>query len=264
MKKILLTLTVLVVCLSCVLGFAGCNKKTDWDYINSNGELVVGYTVFAPISYVDVKTNELIGFDVELAKEVGKKLGVKVTFQEIEWDQKINEINSKTIDCIWNGMTITDEIKKNLEVSDAYLLNKQVAIVAKNSTIKTLEDLKTKAIGAEAGSAGALCIENNEVLKGITFTKVAKQMNLLTELKAGSLDAGVMDSIMAGYYLLDENYKDFKILENVDFAKEEYGIGFRKGDVVLTKKVNDAIAELKAEGKVLEIAKKYNLESSLK
>lgn len=136
--------------------------KADYDAIVSKGELVVGYTIFAPIAYED--NNELVGFDIDLAKAVCEKLGVKVKFQIINWGTKVFELESKAIDVIWNGMTITDEIKANTSVTIPYLKNKQVAVirVEDKEKYKTTEDMKDAIICAELGSAGQLCVEKTK------------------------------------------------------------------------------------------------------
>lgn len=132
--------------------------KDDFDEIIKSGELVIGYTIFAPIAYED--DNELVGFDIDLAKAVCDALGIKATFQVINWNSKVFELNSGAIDVIWNGMTITDEIKESTSVTIAYLKNKQVAVVRveDEAKYKTLDDMKDATICVEAGSAGQLCV----------------------------------------------------------------------------------------------------------
>lgn len=132
--------------------------KDDYDEIIKSGELVIGYTIFAPIAYED--DNELVGFDIDLAKAVCDELGIKATFQVINWNSKVFELNSGAIDVIWNGMTITDEIKESTSVTIAYLKNKQVAVVRveDEAKYKTLDDMKDATICVEAGSAGQLCV----------------------------------------------------------------------------------------------------------
>lgn len=132
--------------------------KDDFDEIIKSGELVIGYTIFAPIAYED--DNELVGFDIDLAKAVCDALGIKATFQVINWNSKVFELNSGAIDVIWNGMTITDEIKESASVTIAYLKNKQVAVVRveDEAKYKTLDDMKDATICVEAGSAGQLCV----------------------------------------------------------------------------------------------------------
>ncbi len=139
------------------------DEQTDWDYIRNKGELVIGYTDFAPISYEDNEGN-LIGFDVDLAKAVCQKLGINAKFELIEWSAKEAKLNSKAIDCIWNGMTITEERQAAMEITIPYLNNKQVAVIRKEDKdkYKTTEDMADAIIGAEGGSAGESCIVKSE------------------------------------------------------------------------------------------------------
>lgn len=134
--------------------------KADFDKIIKNGTLVIGYTIFAPIAYEE--ENELIGFDIDLAKAVCNKLGVEVKFQLINWDTKVFELESGAIDVIWNGMTITDELKENTSLSIPYLKNKQVAVIRVEDAekYKTTDDMSKAIIVVEKGSAGQLCVEN--------------------------------------------------------------------------------------------------------
>jgi len=135
------------------------SEKTDWEYISNNGKFIVGYTLFAPIAYEDTD-GTLIGFDIELAKKVAEKLGLTVEFQLIEWSTKEAKLDAKTIDCIWNGMTITDERLAAMEITIPYMNNKQVAIIRKadKDLYKTTDDMKNALIGAEDGSAGMSCV----------------------------------------------------------------------------------------------------------
>ena len=145
-----------------VIDLSDESGKADYDEIIESGKLVVGYTIFAPIAYEE--NGELIGFDTELAKAVGEKLGLEVVFQVINWDTKVFELESKAIDVIWNGMTITDKIKEETSVTIPYLKNKQVAVirVEDKDKYKTTEDMLDAAICVESGSAGQLCVEVEE------------------------------------------------------------------------------------------------------
>ena len=139
------------------------SEKADWDYIKGEGKFIVGYTLFAPIAYKN-DAGELIGFDIELAKAVAEKLDIEVEFKEIEWNSKESLLAGKSIDCIWNGMTITEERKTNMEVSIPYLNNKQVAVIRQEdkAKYKTTDDMSAAIIGAEAGSAGEACVKPAE------------------------------------------------------------------------------------------------------
>lgn len=231
-KKIVLALLLVAVVLTAVLGAAACKDST------------------------------LIGFDIELAQAVGKDLGVEVEFVQINWDNKENELESKNVDLLWNGMTITPEREAAWEISEPYMLNEQVAIIRKADASKfdSLDKmLASKKWTAEAGSAGAELI--NEL--GATLIGVTAQINVLTELNAGTADIGVMDSVMARYYINEtgSEYADSLMIAPVKIARvdEYYGIAARKGEVALMDKINTSLAKLYADGTVGKIAEKYGL-----
>ena len=231
-KKIVLALLLVAVVLTAVLGAAACTKT------------------------------ELIGFDVELAQAVGKDLGVEVEFQLINWNNKENELESKNVDLLWNGMTITPEREAQMEISEPYMLNEQVAIIRKTDASKfdTLDKmLASKKWTAESGSAGAELIPE----LGATLIGVSSQINILTELNAGSADIGVMDSVMASYYMNEtgSEYADSLMIAPVKIALEDeyYGIAARKGEVALMDKINTSLAKLYADGTVGKIAETYGL-----
>lgn len=231
-KKIVLALLLVAVVLTAVLGAAACTKT------------------------------ELIGFDVELAQAVGKDLGVEVEFQLINWNNKENELESKNVDLLWNGMTITPEREAQMEISEPYMLNEQVAIIRKADASKfdSLDKmLASKKWTAESGSAGAELIPE----LGATLIGVSSQINILTELNAGSADIGVMDSVMASYYMNEtgSEYADSLMIAPVKIAlkDEYYGIAARKGEVALMDKINTSLAKLYADGTVGKIAEKYGL-----
>lgn len=264
-KKILALVATVALAVTTVFGLTACNNdtaKTDWDYIQKKGKMVVGYTDYPPL---DIKENGQVtgGFDYELALAVGEKLGLKVEFYEIvDWGNKVLDINAKKIDCIWNGMTVSEELKKNLTLSNSYMRNKQAVVVKKGETRYTdLNSLKGSKIGAEKGSAGAAFIENNNL--NPDYKKADKQLDLFMQMQSGLIDVAVLDSIMAGYYMsLPEYEGNYEVLE-IASLQEEFAIGFRKGDTTFAGKVNNAIAELKADGTVEKLAAKYGLASEI-
>lgn len=235
-KKIVIALILAAVLLTAVLGAAACSKT------------------------------ELVGFDIELAKTVGEDLGVEVEFVQINWDTKENELESKNVDLLWNGMTITPEREAAWEISEPYMLNRQVAIIRKADADKfdTLDKmLASDKWSAENGSAGAELITD----LGATLIGVTAQINVLTELNAGSADIGVMDSVMAGYYINEtgSNYADSLMIAEVNIAKEDeyYGIAARKGETALMDKINTSLAKLWANDTIKTIGEKYGLKDVL-
>ena len=235
-KKIVIALILAAVLLTAVLGAAACSKT------------------------------ELVGFDIELAKAVGEDLGVEVEFVQINWDTKENELESKNVDLLWNGMTITPEREAAWEISEPYMLNRQVAIIRKADADKfdTLDKmLASDKWSAENGSAGAELITD----LGATLIGVTAQINVLTELNAGSADIGVMDSVMAGYYINEtgSNYADSLMIAEVNIAKDDeyYGIAARKGETALMDKINTSLAKLWANDTIKTIGEKYGLKDVL-
>lgn len=243
-----------------LLLLTGCGKagSSDWADIEKAGVLKIGITLYEPMNYKD-ESGKLVGFDTELAEAVCEKLGVKPEFVEIDWDQKVVELKSKNIDCIWNGMTMSDELKPNMDFSVAYSGNMQVCVinVANKDKYTSLQDMADAKIVAEAGSAGAAAVEGAEELKNAILTTLTAQRDTLLELKSGTADVAVIDGVMAKASVGEgTDFADLMIVPNVELTKEEYGIGFRK-DSDLTQKVNDALQQLTEEGVVEEIEAKY-------
>jgi len=228
---------------------------SDYDYVKGNGKMVIGYTIYEPMNFEE--NGELTGFDTEFAKAVCEKLGVEPEFVVIDWDNKFLELESKSIDCIWNGMTITEEAKLNALVTDAYVKNAQVVVMNKDKAAdyKTAEDMKDLAFAAEAGSAGEAAIKDNG-LDG-KYVAVAAQTDALLEVMSGSVDACVIDITMANAMTGEgTNYADLTSV--CELTTEEYGIAFRK-DSDITAKVNDIMKELKEDGTLTSLAEKYSL-----
>lgn len=239
------------------------NTSSDWEYIKSNGKLVIGYTVYDPMNYFE--GSEFVGFDTEFAKAVCEKLGIEPDFVEINWDTKETELKAKSIDCIWNGFTINEERKKNLEFTKPYIENKQVVVVKKSNAdkYKDTESLSGANIVAETSSAGEDAIKDDENLSKATYTAVPKQTDGLLEVKSGTADAVVLDYTLANAMVGDgTDYADLTIVDGLDLAVEDYGIGFRKGSD-MAEKVNGVIDELLQDGTLQKIAEKYELSAIL-
>lgn len=262
MKKLGKVLSLVFALTLAVTSLTACGKKAkeDWDYIEEKGTLVIGYTLFQPMNYKE--GDKLVGFDTELAEEVCAELGLTPEFIEINWDTKVNEVKSKNIDVIWNGMTITEQLGKEIDFSVPYMINKQAVIVKKDrlAEFSTVEDVAKVKLCAELKSAGEKEIQENDVLKEADYIAVGLQRDVLMEVKSGTSDAGVIDYTMAKAMLNDgTDYSDLAIIEDIELAKEEYAIGFRKGSEVTVKKVNDALKVLAENGTITEIAEKYEL-----
>lgn len=247
-----------------VLGETTAATEDDYEYVKSKGKLVIGITIYEPMNYND-ENNNLVGFDTEYAQAVCEKLGVEPEFVIINWDTKVFELESKNIDCIWNGMTITEELKQSIDFSNAYIKNMQVPVIKKNNAEKYVDtaSLKGCVISAEAGSAGEIAIKADAELSQATYVPVAKQTDALMEVKAGTSDAAVLDYVLAAAMVGEgTDYADLCMIDGVELSVEEYGIGFRKGST-LTEKVNAATDELIADGTLAALAEKYGLSLQL-
>lgn len=233
----------------------------DWAYIADKGNFIAGITLFEPMNYYD-ENGELTGFETEFTKAVCEKLGVEAKFQEIEWDKKEIELNAKTIDAIWNGLTVTEERKENMAFSTPYVRNKQVIVIKTNNAdkFKDIESMAGASCVAESGSAGQTAIEENAVLSQNTFIGASAQKDALLEVKSGTADIAVIDYVMATASIgPDTDYSDLMIVDGIDLVAEEYAIGLRKNDTETLAKINGAIDELVADGTLKKLAEKYGL-----
>lgn len=259
MKKILAVILAVVM----ITGvFAACGKKeeakSDLDYVKEKGVLVVGITDFEPMDYKDANGN-WIGFDADMATAFAKYIGVEVKFVEIDWDSKVSELNGKTLDCVWNGMTLTDEVKSAMETSKAYFNNAQVIIVSadKAEQYKTAADCKELQFAVEAGSAGEKAANEN----GFKITQVKDQSTALQEVAAGTCDAAIIDFLMA-LVTIGEGTSYSNLTYTASLSSEEYGVGFRKGSN-LAAELNKFFQESTANGEMQKTAEKYGIQDYL-
>ena len=229
---------------------------SDLDYIKGKGKLVIGYTVYEPMNYTDADGN-FTGFDTELATAVCEKLGVEPEFVEINWDTKVVELDAKSIDCIWNGMTLTDDIMANTATTKAYAKNAQVVVVKDGTDYSSTADLVGKTVVAEAGSAGEAAIEGDENLAQADYVSKSVQTDCLMEVAAGTADAAVLDLTLANAMIGEgTDYASLKIVDELN--AEEYGVAFRKGSDAAAA-ADAAFDELKADGTMQALADKYDL-----
>ena len=229
---------------------------SDLDYIKGKGKMTIGYTVYEPMNYTDADGN-FTGFDTELATAVCEKLGVEPEFVEINWDTKIVELDAKSIDCIWNGMTLTDDIQANTACTKAYAQNAQVVVMTADADYSSTADLVGKTVVAEAGSAGESAINDDESLAQADYVSKSVQTDCLMEVAAGTADAAVLDVTLASAMIGDgTDYANLAIKDELN--AEEYGVAFRKGSDAADA-VNAAFDELKADGTMQALADKYSL-----
>lgn len=237
---------------------APVKTESDMQYVIDKGTLVVGITDFKPMDYAD-ENQEWIGFDADMARAFAESLGVKVEFVEIKWENKIMELDGKSIDCAWNGMTLTDDVLAAMECSNAYCNNQQIVIVPADKADKyqTVEACAELNFAVEAGSAG----EEQVKALGYKCTPVEGQSDALMEVKSGTCDAAVIDSLMAAA-MVGEGTGYADLTYTVGLNDEEYGVGFRKGSD-LAAKLNEFFKASYADGSMIETAEKYGVQASL-
>ena len=230
--------------------------ESDLDDIKGKGKMVIGYTVYEPMNYTDADGN-FTGFDTELATAVCAKLGVEPEFVEINWDTKVVELDAKSIDCIWNGLTLTDDREENMACTKPYVKNAQVVVVKDGTDYTSTADLIGKTVVAEAGSAGETTITENADLSQADYIAKSVQTDCLMEVAAGTADAAILDLTLASAMIGEgTDYADLKMVDELNV--EEYGVAFRKGSDAADA-VNAAFDELKADGTMQALADKYDL-----
>lgn len=254
MKKLLGLFLVLIVSIVLV----GCSKApiNTWASIEERGYFIVGLDdTFAPMGFRD-NDGELVGFDVDLAKAVSEELGVEVRFQPIDWDAKVLELNSGTIDMIWNGLTITDARKEEMLFSDAYIANTQMIMVLADSDIDLISDLAGKKLGVQTSSAAEEAVNANAISSDLgEYLKYDTYNQALLELENGTIDAVVIDEIM-GRYTMSQNPGVFGVASE-NFGEEEYGVGFRLESSEIRDAINEAIAALILDGTASDISETW-------
>ncbi len=234
------------------------STDSDLAYVKDKGTLVVGITDFEPMDYQDESGN-WIGFDADLASAFADSLGVDVEFVEIDWDNKILELDGKTIDCVWNGMTLTDEVTSSMSCTNAYCNNAQVVVVPSDvaDQYQDTDSLKDLTFAVESGSAG----EAQAQELGLNYTAVTAQSDALMEVAAGTSDAAIIDSLMAAA-MVGEGTGYANLTYTIGLNDEEYGVGFRKGSD-LTAELNNFFKSSYADGSMEQIAEKYGVQAAV-
>ena len=256
MKKVIALLLCLVLAAVSVAVFA--EGESDKDYVVGKGKLIVGITDFEPMDYKDEK-GEWIGFDADLARAFAEYLGVEIEFQEIDWDNKVLELDSKAIDCVWNGMTLTDEVLAAMACSQPYMNNAQVVVLPMNRIpeFATVDDLASLVFAVEAGSAGEAVITE----LGYQVNAVQNQAAALMEVKAGTSDAAVIDALMAAAMIGEgTSYEDLGY--TLPLNSEVYGVGFRTGSD-LAAELDAFLAAAAEEGALQALAEAYGVQAAL-
>ena len=279
MKKMFATMLALSMCLS----LAACGPKSsastsgssagtsassasgsqtaasDVDYVKEKGTLIVGMTDFAPMDYKAEGSDEWIGFDADMAKAFAESLGVEVEFLEINWDNKALELENKGVDAVWNGMTLTDDVKALMATSDPYCLNGQVVVLPADvaDQYQTAESLSGLSFAVENGSAG---MEQAEAA-GLDYVAMDTQAKALMEVASGTSDAAIIDLLMA-VAMVGEGTSYPDLTYTVQLNSEEYGVGFRKGSD-LVDAFNSFWKDAYDAGTVMETAETYGVQESV-
>lgn len=267
MKKCILS----AVC-AVVLMFAGCGSSSDnsssgavdqntatgedlsLQKVLDNGKLVLGLdATFKPMGYTD-ENDQIVGFDIDVATEVCSRLGITLETYGVNWDTKEVDLDAGTIDCIWNGLSVSEERQKVMLMSDPYMKNKMVFVVNSDSDIATLDDLKGKTVSVQNGSTAQETLAAADISADITVTELSTNVEALNQLELGMCDAAFLDSVVADYEI--NSGRAFKVLDE-GLYEEDYAIGFRLGDKALCDKINEILKEMKEDGKLAEISTKW-------
>lgn len=269
---------ILLLCFSLSLVFTGCSSSqkeepapapsaadTSWDDIQEKGVMVVGLDdAFPPMGFRD-ENNEVVGFDIDLAKEAAKRLEVDVEFQPIVWETKVEELDSGNIDMIWNGLTITEERKGQMAFTTPYIEDRQIIVVTPDSAITSKKDLAGKKVGIQAASSAIEAVEADaatyETIKD-TLLEFESNDLALRDLKGGGLDAVVVDEVVGRYYIA-KHPGEYKVLDE-NFGVEAFGVGLRKGDQAFLTELQRVLDEMKADGTSKAISEKWFGEDIIK
>ena len=262
-KKIALVLvSLLTLFLTACTQKASDPQQDNWDKYQEQGSITIGFdNTFVPMGFEE-KNGQYTVFDIDLAQAVSEKLGFKVQFQPIDWDMKETELQNGTIDAIWNGYSATDERREKVAFSIPYMENQQVLIAKKSKQIRSVEDMKDKTLGAQAGSSGYLDFEAQpDILKNRVKDQKANQYQsfneALIDLKNDRIDALLIDRVYANYYLQSEGILNDYNVFSAGFESESFAVGVRPADKRLLTALNQAFIELYQEGKFQEISQKW-------
>ncbi len=250
-----------------IIGCGGNDTTTTEDNslkeIKEKGYFVVGLDDnFPPLGFRG-ESGGIVGFDIDLAKEAAKRMGVEVKFKAVDWDGVILSLKNGNIDAIWNGLTVTEKRKEQLGFSEDYLANRQAIIVKKTSNITTIADLKGLVVGLQMGSSSELALHSDEELvNGLKqLRKYSNNVEALLDLKAGRVDAVIVDEVVGRYYIT-KKAAYYRVLDEY-LAEESYAVGLRKEDQKFREELNKVLTEMKSDGIAAEISKKWFSEDIL-
>lgn len=278
MKKLLS----LLMTAALVISFAGCSSSTtaskqsasansssgtadsSWEKVKSSGKLVLGLDkAFPPMGYIDTKTGQLVGFDIDLAREACKRLGIELKLQPIDWNNKTAELNNGNVDCLWNGFSKTPKRAKEFTLSITYMNNHQILLIKSGSSYQGLDSLKDKTVGVQSDSSAETALNNNADFKKSlkSVVKIDDYSKAVLEIQNGTIDAIAIDEIVARYYLT-KNPGAYTILKDkndkdASLATEDYVVAVRKSDLALRDKINSALKAMAKDGTMANISKKW-------
>lgn len=244
---------VIVVVISLFTNIFGADKS--FEKIEKNGKFIVGLdATFAPMGFRG-EDGEIIGFDIDLAREVAKRWGVEVEFKPCEWDGILFDLNSGNIDMAWNGMTMTEERKRKVAFSEPYFTDGQLIFSRKETKINKISELQGKVVGLQLGSSADYAVQKNEIFSKIKeVKKYATNVEALMDLEVGRTDAVVVDTVAGKYY---NSKRDTLVFSDESLTKEYYGVAMRKNDKALIEKLNSTLNEMKEDGTFNKIYEKW-------
>ncbi|MBP3923279.1 MAG: amino acid ABC transporter substrate-binding protein [Ruminiclostridium sp.] len=267
MKKLGILSMVAALALTATIGFAGCSstpatsgtsqttEDNSLQKIKDSGKFILGLdATFKPMGYTD-ENDQIVGFDIDVADEVCKRMGVELVKQPINWETKETDLEVGKCDCIWNGMSVSPERAEKMNLSDPYMKNAMVFVVKSDSLVQSMDDLKTGKIAVQNGSTAQDILEKSEIKDTITVSAIATNVEALQQLEMGLCDAVFLDKIVADYEIKTSG-KALKVLPE-GLEEEEYAIGFRKNDQKLRDEVQKILVEMKKDGKLAEISTKW-------
>ena len=248
--------------ISLLFASVGCNTDTPEEQpdvslqaVLDAGKLVLGLDAsFPPMGFTDEEDN-IVGFDIDVAEEVCKRLGVELVKKPINWEEKEVLLNAGEIDCIWNGMSVSAARAESMNLSGSYMKNEMIFVVRKDSDVKSINGLKGRTVGVQSGSTAQELLQKSKIYEDINVTSLSDNVTLLNVLANDELDAVFLDSVVA-YYYIGSLSEDFLILPG-NLGEEEYAVGFRKKDQALRDKVQDILDEMRRDGKLAEISVKW-------
>jgi len=256
-KNIVAIIALAIIAVMALSGCGASGADKSWEKVKEKGEFVLGLDdSFPPMGFRD-ENQEIVGFDIDAAREVCNRLGINLKLQPIDWTAKEQELNTGNIDCIWNGFTINDERKKNVLFTEPYMDNRQVLVVMADSDYMTLDDLDGKKVALQAGSSAADALNSAQNFKDklADVIELDDNMTALMDLEKGGVDAVIMDEVVARYNIQMQG-KNFRVLDEA-LGTEQYGIGFRKNDKKLMEKVQETLREMAKDGTLAKISEKW-------